>query len=79
MGKEGFGIVVCLHIYRDKTMWLRLYHRITNYQSRYVTEEEFDRIVSFLIPHKEGTQNSMEKYLGIGKDKYGLYFSCKVR
>lgn len=84
MSKEGFGVVVQLHIYRDKTMWLRLYptftdNRITNYQSRFVDKNEFDKIVAFLMPLREEAQTSMEKYFSVSKDLYGYYLSARVR
>ena len=82
--KIGYGMITRMLFNRDKSIWLRFYpiltdNNATDYQSRFVTKEEFDHIVPFLLPYQKGKKSGMENYLSAGKDEHGLYLTGKVR
>ncbi|MXQ14255.1 CapA family protein [Microvirga makkahensis] len=80
-----FGLIARLCLRHDEGHWsadLNLYpiqsdNTATSYQPDFVTEQEFDRIVSFFMPTGKSSQG-LEAMIRSGKDQWGYYFSLAL-
>jgi hypothetical protein len=77
-----FGLIPRITFFQQKDKFcvnVRLYpihidNRVTDYQTRFVNEAQFRKIVGFFMPHRK-EQTGLEKRMRSGSDKHGYYFS----
>ncbi len=85
MKATPFSLAARLDMVEQKgeiTFTLKLYpilsdNRVTNYQLRFVTEQEFKRVKKLLLKHSPDPEN-LQSNLTTGTDEYGLYFSLDI-